>query len=305
MSLERQRHRAMDALKGQTPPRFRRALVRSRLRMRLWSADWRSLPDFLIIGCQRGGTSSLYKYLGRHPQISPALRKESEYFSVNYTKGEDWYRAHFPVRWRIAASELVGGDRLVFEATPDYLLDPRAPQRARDLVPDAKLIVLLREPGARALSHYMHNMRLGLETEPFELALRLEEARLAEDLQRLTTETDNPLYSFRRYSYVTRGLYSDQVQRWLEVFPRDQFLFLESESFFADPATSLKEILRFVEAVEWSPSEFRNYSYDSRKNVAYEPVPSDVRDFLDRRFASSNETLRSLLPGTLGWLDDA
>lgn len=303
MTLSRWRHQAIDTLKDSTPIGVRRALVRSRLKSRLMTAGWRALPDFLILGCQRGGTSSLYKYLGRHPRISPALRKETEYLTINFTRGEEWYRAHFPLRSRITATEMAGRKRLVFEATPDYLLDPRAPQRARDLVPDAKLIVMLREPVARALSHYHHNVRLGLENETFEDALRLEDTRIAEDLERLARGSDDRLNSFRRFTYATRGLYDQQLRRWLDVFPRDQFLFLESERFFADPAHSLAEILDFVGAEKWAPPEFRNYSYDSRGALDYEPLPEEARDLLEGRFSSSNESLRAMLPDRLGWLD--
>jgi hypothetical protein len=191
---------------------------------------------------------------------------------------------------------------LVFEATPDYLLDPRAPGRTRDTVPNAKLIVLLREPGERALSHYLHNVRLGFESESFEHALVLEDERLAEDLEGLYSRPDDPVYSFRRYSYVTRGLYADQVQRWLDAFPRSQLLFLESERFFAEPEFVLRRILQFVGAEEWFPSEFRNYSYGPQGASAHEHLSSHTRALMDQRFAGSNETLRSMVPDEIRWL---
>lgn len=294
MGLTAGRHQLADALKDATPLPVRRALVRSRLKARNLTSSWRSVPDFMIIGCQRGGTSSLYKYLGRHPQISPTLRKETEYFTVNHPQGEAWYRAHFPLRSR---------RRLTFEATPDYLLDPRAPQRAVALLPDAKHIVMLREPGARAMSHYKHNLRLGFETETFERALELEDERLASDLAALPGTPGGPLYDFRRYSYMTRGLYAEQVSRWFDSYPKDRFLFIESERFFSDPASCLAEILTFIDAEPWSPAEFRNYSYSASAPMEEdEPISDEARLMLDRRFAVSNDELRAMLPGVFRWL---
>jgi hypothetical protein len=302
VTIERTRHRSADAIKNALPLGVRRAVVKARLRARFWTAPLRVLPDFIILGCQRGGTSSLYKYLGRHPHISPSLRKETEFFTVNYGQGERWYRAHFPLRMRVALSEVSKRPRLVFEATPDYLFDPRAPERVREAIPDARLIVLLREPGHRAFSHFRHNVRLGLEPESFERALELEDERIAEDIARLHSHPDDPVYSFRRYSYITRGLYADQVRRWLDAFPRSQLMFLESERFFAEPEFVLRRILQFVGADEWSPSEFRNYTYGPQVEVGSEHPPPDVRAVMDRRFAASNEELRSIVPGEIRWL---
>lgn len=302
--LEKVRNQAVDALKVATPPTVRREIVQRRLQARRISARWRALPDFLIIGCQRGGTSSLYKYLGRHPQIVPALRKETEYFTINYPKGESWYRAHFALRMRLGLGRLSGTRRFTFEATPDYLLDPRAPERVADLLPEALLIVLLREPRERAWSHYRHNVRLGIETETFEDAVRLETERISKDLERLHDWPGHPFKAFRRFSYTKRGMYAEQVQRWLEAFPRDQFLFLESEGFFADPKSVLQEILQFIGAEQWAPLEFRNYSYYSNNAVVRRTLPPNVRDLLDDRFASSNEALRSMIPGVFTWLED-
>ena len=130
----------------------------------------RPLPAFMIIGTMRGGTSSLFKYLESHPDTAASLRKEVNYFTRYWEKGPDWYRAHFPITRR----------RLAFEASPNYLFHPFAAIRAEETVPDAKLIVLLREPAARAAIHYDHMVRLGFERRSFTRALE-SESRLVHD----------------------------------------------------------------------------------------------------------------------------
>jgi hypothetical protein len=267
------------------------------------TATQRLLPDFVIIGCQRGGTSSLYKYLGRHPEIGPSLRKETEFFTINHYLGVKWYQAHFPLRFRRRLAALFGRRLLTFEATPDYLLDPRAPERCRDLLPNAKIIMLLREPGERALSQYHHNIRLGLETETFAEAVEMEPNRITDDIAEIKRLPDSKALNFRRFSYVERGRYAEQVNRWLNAYPRDQVLILESEDFFEDPASILSRILTFVGARPWLPPEFRNYSYAEPSAQSHEAVPSDMRKNLDARFSESNRALRELLDVELQWLD--
>lgn len=261
------------------------------------------LPDFIIVGCQRGGTSSLYKYLGRHPEIAPSLRKETEFFTINHHRGIDWYRAHFPLRIRRDVFSLFARKLLAFEATPDYLLDPRAPGRCRQLLPDAKIIILLREPGERALSQYHHNVRLGLETETFATAVDIETGRISADIEEIGTSPDTKAVAFRRFSYVERGKYSGQVGRWLHEYRRDQVLILESEDFFANPAMVLQQILDFVGVRPWVPPEFRNYSYPEPGASGHEEVPAGMRTTLDAAFTESNAALRDILDTKMKWLD--
>jgi hypothetical protein len=273
-------------------------------RPRLATQRWRALPDALIIGAQRCGTSSLFKYLGRHPDVTPSYRKEVGYFSVGYHLGPPWYRAHFPLELYRRAR--VGSPpRLSFEATPDYLLDPRAPERAAQLVPHARIIILLRDPVERALSQYDHNRRLGLESLPVEQALERERERLAGAMQELLRRPEGPLpVDFRRCSYVARGMYAAQIQRWFEHFPRERVLVVRSEDFYSDTGRSFQEITSFLGLREWQPWDFRNYSYigrsETRPATAQEDR-SEVRAALRERFVEPNQELEELLGRTFAW----
>ena len=301
MNTAKARQNTADALKAVTPLSARRRLVRGRLTARIRTSGLRELPDFVILGGQRCGTSSMYKYLGRHPQVAPSLRKETEYFTIDYDKGEAWYRAHFPLRVRRTMAQVRGRRLVTFEATPDYLFDPRAPKRLADMLPDAKLIIMLRDPVERAFSHYHHNVRLGLEELSFREAVAAESTRIAPDIQAMG---DNPLdrvVNYRRYSYVSRGNYGEQIARWLELFERDRFLFLLAEDFFEHPESALHALEAFVGVDTWSPPDFVNYSYTGSTVSDNPQLPQDLRTELESQFASSHSDIETLTGLQVPW----
>ncbi len=299
--ISRLRHQAADRLKKVVPLRWRRKVSRMRLARRTRSGRFRTLPDVLIIGAQRCGTSSLYKYLGRHPNVAPSLRKEIEYFSIDYHRGEVWYRAHFPLRWRRRLAELRGRPWLTFEATPDYLFDPRAPQRVRELLPHVKLIVVLRDPVARAVSQYHHNVRLGQEKLPLAEALAAEEERLAGAHQEIIDHPDSRALELRRYSYVARGRYAEQLERWRRLFPPEQIMVVRSADLFDATGDTFGRILDFLGLPRWAPPGFRNHSYVDPSQGRYPEPSPQVTDFLGERLAASNHALVELLGDDFRW----
>src|SRR5215470_750369 len=147
-----------------TAQRWAAQQVRSaRFAARRATASARALPDFLIIGAQKAGTTSLYAYLTAHRDVRPAGRKEVHYFDLGFTAGaelgEGWYRSMFPLRARLALDgRRTGRPVRTGEASPYYLFHPAAPQRAAALVPEARLLVLVRDPVERAWSHYRHEV---------------------------------------------------------------------------------------------------------------------------------------------------
>ncbi|MEN8238962.1 MAG: sulfotransferase domain-containing protein [Actinomycetota bacterium] len=301
MNTAKARQDTVDTLKRLTPLTVRRGLVRGRLTVRIGTAALRELPDFVILGGQRCGTSSMYKYLSRHPQIVPSLRKETEYFTINYDKGEEWYRAHFPLRIRRRSAQLRGKRQFSFEATPDYLFDPRAPQRLTETLPGAKLVVMLRDPVERAFSHYHHNIRLGLEDLSFRDAIAAEEERIAPDLEVMRDNPFDRVVNYRRYSYVSRGDYGTQIGRWLDLFDRDRILFISAEDFFEHPEGALHSLERFVGAEIWSPPDFVNYSYTGIAVAEHPELPLDLRRELELRFASSHSDIERLTGLSVPW----
>ena len=216
---------------------------RSKFAVRYLSIFGQDYPDFLIIGAQKGGTSSLYSYLLQHPNILPSLTKEVHFFDrpSNRKKGHRWYKSHFPTRWEKQRKQAITG-----EATPlmQYF---HAPRLISEAMPTVKIIMLLRNPVDRALSHYKHNTRRpGREPLSFSDAIRQEPERIAADLQQVPVDEWHHDRSLRRYGYAHRGFYAQQLERWLNYFPKEQVLVAKSEDFYANPQTCLDQVTDFL-----------------------------------------------------------
>jgi hypothetical protein len=247
---------------------------------RIGSARRRQLPGFIIIGAQRGGTTSLYNYLTDHPQVGAATRKEVHFFDRYFEKGIDWYRAHFPKRGEFA---------IVGEASPYYLFHPEAPQRICTAMPGAKCIALLRNPIDRAYSHYHFKVAKGLETLPFAEAVEREPERLE--------ASDDPMGpAWRHHSYLARGAYADQIRRWLTVFPSEQLLILQSEEFYREPQRILHLTQDFLGVDRHEPRQFTIFH-----DANYPAMDPDVRRRLTDHFAPLNRELYALLGRDFGW----
>lgn len=293
--------RLRDLVRRHLSLRTRRRIAFARLFLRRPTAGLRALPDFLVIGGQRCGTSSLYRYLGRHPEIMPPLRKEVEYFSARWVEGEAWYRCHFPPRARLRADGGSALRRLTFEATPDYLLHPLAAGRAAALLPDVRLVALVRDPVLRAWSHWRHNTRLGIETLSFEEALAHEDDRIAGEAQRIEADPGYRPRALFRFSYRLRGRYAAQIERWLRHYPRQRLLVVRSEDLFRQPRETYHRILDFLGLPEDSATSFPNYSYTSASRPN-EPLPAGVETArLADDLAGEGERLSELLGEEIAW----
>ena len=186
------------------------------------------LPDFLGLGTQKGGTTTLHRLLGKHPDVFLPACKEVHFFDQNYNSGEAWYREHF---------QTARADQRCGDITPFYLFHPDVPGRIYQHIPNARLIVLLRDPVERAISQVFHAQRLGFEPLPIDEALAAEQGRLA---------TGDP-YSFQKHSYLSRSRYLEQLDRYEALFPREQLLILRSEDLFSTPERIWQELLSFLE----------------------------------------------------------
>jgi Sulfotransferase domain len=266
-------------------------------RFRLMTGALRILPDYIIIGAQKCGTSSLYRYLNDHPAIAPAAGKEVHYFDWHYSRGPRWYRAHFPT---IVAREMfrarAGRPLVTGEASPYYLFHPHAPGRIKALLPNVKLIALLRNPVERALSAYHHQVRAGSEPLPFDEAMDQEPARLAPEVDRLTQDPAYKSMAHRRFSYLARGRYADQLEAWFRVFPREQLLVVRSEDFFEEPAATVAQVLEFLGLPRGNLKGFRRFNAGY-----YGSVEPAIQARLIEYFAPHNERLYALLGCDLGW----
>lgn len=248
----------------------------------------RLLPSFLVIGGQRCGTSYLYELLSRHTLICAALLKEIHYFSTNYYRGWGWYTAHFPKMRGGQDSKI--SPRITGEASPYYMFHPYVPQRVARDVPDAKLIAILRNPVTRAYSHYQMEVGRGREKLSFEEAIEREGERVAPDLRRLTEDENYYGFNHHHFTYLSRGHYAEQLERWLTAFPRDRFLVLKSEDFFAEPGETLQRVFRFLGVPQ---REFPELT-PNQKYPTYPKLTDTTHRKLEDYFALHNERLRQL-----------
>src|SRR5881398_2123099 len=207
----------------------------------------RPLPDFLIIGAQKAGTTALYAYLREHPAITGPPWKEVSFFDRHYRRGAAWYRGNFPNRLYLRRVHARSGARpIVGEASPSYIFHPLAPERVATLAPNVRLIALVRNPIDRALSHYHHEVALGREPLSFEAALDAEPDRTRGEEERLVREPGYFSHAWWNYTYLARGRYADQLERWLALFPREQMLVLASDDLAAAPAEAHGRVLEFL-----------------------------------------------------------
>ena len=281
----------------------------SRKFYRMQTSQIRLLPDFIIIGTQRGGTTSLYYYLTEHPGVARALLKEVHFFDDHYQEGLGWYRAQFPSTLQKYYSERIRKEHFITgESSPYYLFYPHAPSRIVEVVPDAKLVVLLRNPVDRAYSHHWLATLEGNETLPFEEAIKREEERLAGEHEKILADEHYVSFNHRHFSYLARGIYVDQLQHWMKYYPKEQFLILKSEDFYKDPATIVKQSLEFINAAKAELNghkEFKQYREPNKRGYQNEAKPPKmdpkVREQLVAYFKPHNARLSEFLGHDFGW----
>jgi Sulfotransferase domain len=256
--------------------------------LRQASAGRRPLPDFLIIGAQKAGTTSLHDYLCQHSSVTSPVTKEVHYFDNEFSRGSGWYRAHFP---RERGYKTVTG-----ESTPYYLFHPLAPRRVAATLPGVRLIVVLRDPIDRAHSHHNHERALGFEELEFEAALAAEGERLAGQEQLLSAGGLRRSWAHQHQSYLRRGLYAEQLGRWLVQFDRERLLVLSAEDLFADPLSVVLEAQEFLGLPAEEPVDI-----SARNARSYAPIADDLRRRLGEVFEPRNRELERLLGRDFGW----
>jgi hypothetical protein len=291
---------ALDRLKGITPSGAQRTLRAGLVRYAQLSAPARVLPDFLIIGTKRGGTTSLWNYLLDHPLVPrmfPAPNtKSTHYFEENWRCGPRWFRSHFPTQRRMKALQRRHGSRpKVGEASPLYMFDPRVPARVHALLPQVRPIALVRDPVERAFSHWKERRGNGLEPLDFADALAAEQSRVAGEYERLAADQYYFSEPLDWYTYRARGRYIEHLRPWLELFG-DQLLVLVSEDLYSRPERTYQAVLDHIGLPAHRPPSFE--VYNDRRSAPIDPA---IRAELAAHFAPFNAALEQALGRTLPW----
>ena len=269
----------------------------------LATAGSRSLPDFLVIGAKKGGTTSVANWLARHPDVLsmfPRVQraKSPHYFDINYWRGQAWYRSHFHSEaFRRLQQRRTGARPIAGESSPYYLFHPAAAGRIKETVPDVKLVAVLREPVSRAYSNYWDRRATGHEDLPtFEAAIAAEPERLADATDDALRAPDAYSYDHDNHSYVARGHYAEQLRRYFDHFERGQLLVLSADVVRREPVASFKRLEAFLGL---RPVEIDLTSYNVRSG--YPPLAAATRDELHEHYRPHNQELYELLGEDFGW----
>jgi Sulfotransferase domain len=290
--------RARLTVEAKTPPtgwRTARSLSVGTGRLTHWA---RMLPGFLIVGAQRGGTTSMYQTVSQHPAVMRAvLHKGVHYFDTGYDHSLAWYRGHFPLLAQAALTRRAAGEvPLTFESSPYYMFHPLAAERISRDLPGVKLLVLVRDPVERAYSAHAHELARGYETEPFEQALELEDQRLAGEAERIVSQPGYQSHSHQHHAYLTRGLYADQLERLDQQFGADRVHVVDSGRFFTEPEPVYDGVLDFLGLRHHDYPAFERHNARPRS-----PMPETLRAKLSERFQPADERLTHWLGQPPSW----
>lgn len=258
------------------------------------TASRRVLPTFLVIGAQRGGTTSLFRALSDHPDVfRPTVSKGVGYFDLEYARGPRWYRGHFPLASTVRRR---AGERgRCFESSGYYSVHPLAAARIAADLPHVKVVLMVRDPVERAYSAWKHERRRGFEDLEFSEALRREDARLAGELDRIISRPGYASFEHRHHAYRGRGRYAEQVGRFVDALGSDQVFVLDADHFFADPRPELDALFDWL--------GLRRVPVDVGRWNATDAGPLDatLRAELRTSFEDSDAELASLTGRAPSW----
>jgi len=256
------------------------------------------LPDFYIIGFVKCGTTSMYEYLMQHPCVYPPKGKEISYFDRLYFKGINWYKVGFPFKFhKYIYKNIRGKEFQTGEATPQYIEHPHALYKLKKLTPNAKFIVLLRNPIDRAFSQHNMNVKNDYEFRNFNDALKHESERIKGRYEKM--ERDEKYYSwdYEIFGYLEHGIYVNKLKRWMEVFPKEQFFIIQTEEFLRNTREIYQQVLEFLGLPKWPLGEYALY----KKRKYKEKMDQDLRKKLGGYFRPHNERLYELIGRKFDW----
>jgi hypothetical protein len=249
------------------------------------------LPDFIIGGAPRSGTTWLYYLLDRHPQVymNKPVKPEPKFFLVDdlYQQGLEYYAATWFAG--AAAGQVVG------EKTTNYLENAVAASRIHLHLPQVKLIFILRDPVDRAFNNYLWSKMNGMENEDFATALALEEKR--------ERELPEALKYARPHDYFARGLYAKLLAPYFALFPRNQLLCLKFEDIISNPQELAAQLYGFLR-VAARPQDVAGLRVINAAEGEDLPMPAEIKAQLRSRYAEPNRELSRLLGKEFSLWDD-
>ena len=261
----------------------------------------RQLPDFIIIGAGRAGTTALYSYLIQHPLIAAASTDNNEsvadlhFFEYIISNNIQWYKSHFPILF--SKSNKHKNSFITGEYTSTYMYHPDVPKRIFNLLPKIKLIVILRNPIDKAYSTYQQQFRFGEYTTSFEDTINAEFRRI--DLNKDFPELNSNNYDFENFvaqNIIRHGIYADYLETWLKIFDRKQILILNSDDLKKSTKETLRRVFNFLNVSDYDIKD------TSQVNVGKYPTINKItRKKLIEFFKPHNQRLNKLLDTEFNW----
>lgn len=247
----------------------------------------RMRPDFLIVGGQRCGTTSMFKTLAQHPAVArPFIFKGIHYFDMNYDKSFAWYRGHFPLQITSRLRRIGRPTPITGESSPFYGFHPLAAERIQKDLKDVRLIMLLRDPVERAYSAHSHERARGFETESFEDAIALEEERTSGERERMIADPSYVSYHLQHHAYMARGRYIEQIEEIEAAVGPGRLHVLDSHEFFTQPEATFAGVLDFLELPACSTIQYERHNARDRN-----PMDPALRERLLSTFDASDARL--------------
>ena len=253
----------------------------------------RVLPDFIIIGSMKCGTTSLYYDICEHPCASPAAYDEIGFFDSNFHLGLNWYRSMFPTKRRIEDIRRKEGVAITGEDTPFYFWNPVAAKRIQKLLPNIKLITILRNPIDRAYSEYQDVVSSESNSPSFETFIENEINTRKKGI--IITEENFEIFN-QNDSYLLKGIYVDQLKIWTGLFPKEQIFTLSTESLNSDPTASMESVFQYLNL-----PDYKIKNPQRQKQKKYAPMDSQTRKLLIEFFKPHNERLFKFIGKKFDW----
>ena len=258
------------------------------------SGPLRVLPDFIIIGSMKCGTTSLYYDICEHPCASAAAYDEIGFFDSNFHLGLNWYRSMFPTKRRIEDIRRKEGVAITGEDTPFYFWNPVAAKRIQKLLPNIKLITILRNPIDRAYSEYQDLVSSESNSPSFETFIENEINTRRKDSS-LITEENFEIFN-QKNSYLLKGIYVDQLKIWAGLFPKEQIFTLSTENLNSEPITALESVFQYLNL-----PDYKIKNTQRQKQKKYVPMNSQTRKILIEFFKPHNERLFKFIGKKFDW----
>lgn len=252
------------------------------------TASSRVLPNFIIVGTVRSGTTSLYYNICEHPSVVSAAYDEIGFFDSNYHLGLNWYRSMFPTENEMKELREKTGMSITGEDTPFYFWKKEVVDRIYDILPKVKIIVIFRNPVDRAYSNYNLGIRSKTETLTFEDAVDEEIKFLDEHSFRDSID--------RRRSYLSKGIYEKQVKLWFDIFPKEQIHILSTEKMNQNPQDTLQKIFEFLNLPKYNIKNPQR-----QKHAKYEKMDDKVREKLLKFYKPYNEKFFHIIQKKFEW----